>query len=428
MTVDIAAPSILHRAPALDTPARTAAGCPPRLVVPGVEDPGWGLADERARGHLGGPVDPEKLLAELERSGLRGRGGAGFPAHRKWRSVASADGPAVVVANGHEGEPASGKDTWLLTRRPHLVLDGLLLAAQVTGADEAIVYVSRPAAATAVERAIDALHVAGLIPASLTLRIHRAEHRYVAGEESAVCRAINSGIAKPTDKPPRPFESGVRGRPTLVSNVETLAHAAWIRVHGGEAFAAAGNGASTGTALFTVSGAVAEPGVYEMELGRPLADLFDAAGGPTGTSAGMLMGGWFNGILPGDHSALACCYDAMRAAGTGLGCGAVTVLGPDDDLVETAGALAAWYGEESALQCGICINGTRAIARTFRRIERGDEDPAHRTRLATWGATTPGRGACGLVDGAFALARTAAEELERRAAGASSHATSRKAS
>ncbi|MFW0784875.1 NADH-ubiquinone oxidoreductase-F iron-sulfur binding region domain-containing protein [Gordonia sp. CPCC 206044] len=412
MTLAIA--SALHRAPAPEVPAQVVAGSPARLVVPGVEGPTWGLESERALGFFARSHDGPTIIDELERSGLRGRGGAGFPAHRKWVSVAAAPGPKVVVANGHEGEPASSKDRWLLTRRPHLVLDGLLLAARAVEAEEAIVYLSDTAVAAVVDRAIGDLAAADLIPQGLTVRTHVAEHTYVAGEESAVCRSINGGPAKPLSKPPRPYQAGVRGLPTLISNVESLAHAAWTAVHGADAFASVGSATSKGTALFTITGAVETPGVYEMSLGATVAELIAAAGGGPG-STGLMVGGWFGGILHGDHTDMTCCYEAMRAAGTGLGCAAVTVLGPDDDVLDIAAELADWFRQESAAQCGVCVSSTNAIARAVRQVVRGDDPTAHRQNLLRWGGDISGRGACGFVDGAATLARTVGAELERRA-------------
>ncbi|NLU62986.1 NADH dehydrogenase subunit F [Rhodococcus sp. HNM0563] len=397
----------LHRAPDFRAPARVVGGTPARLALPAANDPAWGLADERALGFFGAPVEGDAFLAELEVSGLRGRGGAGFPAHRKFAAVASAPGDCVVVANGHEGEPASAKDRWLLTHRPHLVLDGLLVAAAVTGASDAIVYVSDPELREIVDRAVSEITAAGLVPAEVTVRTHLAEHTYVAGEESAVCRSINGFPAKPTSKPPRPFESGVRGLPTLINNVETLAHVAWIRRHGAQAFAATGSASSTGTALFTLTGAVAEPGVYEMSLGEPISALIAAGGGSAADTAGLLVGGWFGGVLTGDHSTLRCCYDAVREAGGGLGCAAVTVLDAGQDVVALAGELSAWFQSESAMQCGVCVSGTNAIARAFRQVLRGDAAATHHENLIRWGSTLSGRGACSFIDGAANLARTA---------------------
>ncbi|PWD43183.1 NADH dehydrogenase subunit F [Gordonia paraffinivorans] len=405
---------VLYRAAAIIPPAVVVGDTPARLVVPGVEQDGWGLDDERRLGAFAGPIEAEAILHELELSGLRGRGGAGFPVFRKWSTVAGAPGECVVVANGHEGEPASSKDRWLLTRRPHLVLDGLLIAAATVGASEAIVCVSHEDAAASVESAIADLQNAGLVPEGLTLRVFRTGMSYVAGEESAICQAINGGPALPTDKPPRPFEAGVRGLPTLINNVETLAHVAWIRIHGGTEFASAGTETAKGTALFTVTGACERPGVYEMELGRTVAELIAAAGGSVEAVTGLLVGGWFGGVLDASAVSLPCCYDAFAAAGGGLGCAAVTVLGPDDDIVETATELAAWYQMESAKQCGVCVSGTGAIARTLRQISRGVAGADATEKLARWGSTLSGRGACSFIDGASALARSAALELTRR--------------
>lgn len=410
----VAAESVLYRAPDTAAAASVVGNTPARLVHPDTATGALPLNQEQELGYLGPRVAPEVLLAELERSGLRGRGGAGYSTARKFAAVAAATGDKVVVANGHEGEPASSKDRWLLRHRPHLVLDGLLLAAAAVGASEAIIYVSDPDAAAAIEYAINELEIVGLVPDNLALRTHRVEHTYVAGEESAVCQSINGFAAKPTAKPPRPYESGVRGLPTLINNVETLAHVAWIHRYGAAEFARVGTETSPGTALFTVTGAVAHPGVYEMTLGATIGDLIAAAGGATTDITGMLIGGWFGGMLAGDHSDLICCYDAMRKADVGLGCAAITILSDRDDLVQVAGELSSWFRAESAMQCGVCVSGTAAIARAFNRIARADNPDLHTDNLIRWGNTLTGRGACGFIDGAAALARTAGAELARR--------------
>ncbi|MQY14143.1 NADH-quinone oxidoreductase subunit 1 [Streptomyces sp. RB5] len=378
----------------------------PRLVVPGSEDAALDLAAERALGtydNSAHAADPAAFPDVLEAAGLRGRGGAGFPAHIKWRGVAAGAGPRVVVANGEEGEPASYKDRWLLTHRPHLVLDGLLLAARGVGADRAIVYLSHPETADAVRTAI-----AELGPTVPAPEVHTVAPTYVAGEESAVCRSINGGPALPTAKPPRPYESGVDGRPTLISNVETLAHAAWISRHGAAAYRAEGTAVSAGTTLVTLGGACARPGVYEVPLGRTVGELFaEVAGGLDAGVHGFLMGGWFAGLAGAEHTATVLCHDELRAAGSGLGCGAITALGADDDPLRVAADIAAWYADESAAQCGVCLNGTKAIRDTFARLAAGDGADGDVAKLARWGQTLPGRGACSFLDGAAALARTA---------------------
>ncbi|EUA30361.1 respiratory-chain NADH dehydrogenase 51 Kd subunit [Mycobacterium xenopi 4042] len=186
-------------------------------------------------------ISADELLAEVERSGLLGRGGAAFPLAVKLRAVRDnglrSGLGAVVVANGEEGEPASIKDRWLLRHRPHLILDGLRLAAAIVAADRAYVYVSDPESSRSIETALTELDTDAL---GVPVQVWMVEPGYVAGEETAAVRALNGGPVKPTDKPPRPFEEGVGGRPTLVSNVETLANLAYLQRHGSAEFRAQG--------------------------------------------------------------------------------------------------------------------------------------------------------------------------------------------
>ncbi len=210
-------------------------GLTPRLLrdVPGPET----LADYRAAGGYRPLDDAAALLDEIGRAGVLGRGGAAFPMAVKLNTVRRAalrGVDTVLVANGEEGEPASVKDRWLLRHRPHLVLDGLRLAARVIGARHAHVYVSDAGAAESVRCALDELGPAALD--GVTVGVRTVDPGYVAGEETAAVRAINGGPAKPTDKPPRPFEEGVGGLPTVVSNVETLANLPFVHRHGAAAY------------------------------------------------------------------------------------------------------------------------------------------------------------------------------------------------
>jgi NADH:ubiquinone oxidoreductase subunit F (NADH-binding) len=312
----------------------------------------------------------------------------------------------VVVANGEEGEPSSRKDRWLLTRRPHAVLDGLLLAARTVDATRAIVYLSHPETVDSVRSAIGELprHLADLIEVVVT------EPRYVAGEETAVCRAINGGPALPLAKPPRPFESGVDARPTLVSNVETLVHAAWIARHGSAAYRQAGTDASPGTGLVSFGGACSTPGVYEVPFGPALRELLSiCAGGLPEDTPGLLVGGWFGGVASPSILDVPWCFDELRAAGSSLGCASVTVLGPRESVVSVAARLARWYQAESAGQCGVCRKGTTAIADTLNRVDADEAGEAELADLARWGLSLRGRGACAFLDGAANLARTVSE-------------------
>ncbi|MBA2945050.1 NADH-ubiquinone oxidoreductase-F iron-sulfur binding region domain-containing protein [Streptomyces himalayensis] len=393
---------------ALAATAGHAPGIEPRLAV----DRPLDLAAERERGTYGLPTCPD-VIAELEAAGLRGRGGAGFPAHIKWRGVAEADGLRVVVANGEEGEPSSYKDRWLLTYRPHLVLDGLLLAARTVGADRAVVYLSHPETETAVRAAIAELDSAApATPAAgVRLDVHVVEPTYVAGDETAVCRSISGGPALPTARPPRVGEKGVDGLPTLVSNVETLAHAAWIARNGAAAYRDHGTAESPGTTLVTLSGACGRPGVYEVPYGLTVAELFEIAGGFTSRPAGFLMGGWFGGLLGPAHAETVCTYEDVRAAGSGLGCGAITALHADQDPLAVAAEVSAWYAAESAQQCGVCVKGTASIRDAFASLDAGTATAKDRDNLARWGQTLPGRGACAFLDGAATWARTVLTEF-----------------
>jgi NADH:ubiquinone oxidoreductase subunit F (NADH-binding) len=360
----------------------------------------------------------DALIASVERSGLTGRGGAGFPAGVKMRSVADKQArrsgllgsPAgsVVVANGVESEPASGKDAVLLTRAPHLVLDGIQLAAEAVGAAEAYLCVdgqderlTRRLAAALAER-----EHAGLSRLPVTLvPIYGS---YVASEETALVNYLNDGPAIPVFVPPRPFERGVRGRPTLVSNVETLAHIALIARYGPDWFASIGPAEAPGSALVTVGGGVQRPGVYEIALGVRVSDLIRLAGGLTGPAQAVLAGGYFGGWLPlPDAMDAPVSGPALRRAGAALGSGIVVVL-PESacGLAETA-RVVRYLGTQSAGQCGPCVNGVPALADVLEHIawERADE------RSIRWaGRLLPlveGRGACHFPDGPAGLARSA---------------------
>lgn len=386
-------------------------GLPPRLIVPESVAGPLSLDAELALGTYG-PACCADLTEEIGRAGLRGRGGAAFPADVKWRAVRQASGPKVVVANGEEGEPTSYKDRWLLTHRPHLVLDGLFAAARAVGAQRAVVYLAHPETTDAIAAAIADARSADLVPPGLRLSVHTVEPAYVAGEETAVCRAINGGPALPAAKPPRPFEQGVNALPTLVSNVETLAHAAWISRHGAESFRSVGTESSPGTLLVTLSGACAGPGVYEVPFGLSLARLFESvAGGFTSAPRSFVMAGWFGGILSAERADELCCYDALRAIDSGLGCAAITVLGEHDDPLAVAADIAAWYADESAGQCGVCVNATVAIRDTMRKLHGGHAGTDDRDKLTQWGQRLPRRGACAFLDGAAAWARTVIDEL-----------------
>ena len=375
------------------------------LSGPSPRDGMESLADHTRR--LGRrPSGGADLVDTLGRADLRGRGGAGFPSATKWRSVGSQDrGAPVVLVNGAEGEPLSFKDRVLMESRPHLVLDGAALAAEAVGAGEVVLYVgeAHTAARSALRRALADRPV----HEQRRTRLVAAPPRYVAGEETAAVHCVNDGVALPMTTPPRPYERGVGGRPTLVQNVETLAHAAMIARFGDGWFRSLG-ATAPGTVLLTLSGAVAAPGVVEVAHGTTVARAVELAGGLTTAVRAVLLGGYFGSWVDAPTAeTMALDSGALRAAGLTLGCGIVAVLPGDRcGVVETARIL-SHLADESARQCGPCVFGLRAIAQAVERVATLTAEPGDLERIARWGNQLRGRGACGHPDGAAGLLQTA---------------------
>ncbi len=379
---------------------------------------GWQDFDRPAtlREHLRryGPLPrrPGALIDAVTQAGLTGRGGASFPTGVKMRTVATnaarlARGPAVVVANGMESEPASEKDQALLARAPHLVLDGVVLAATAVGADVAHVCLPRGKRQliASVTGAIAERERAAVDP--IPISVHGLPHHYVSSEETALVHWLNGGEAKPTAVPPRPFRRGVQQRPTLLDNVETLAHVALIARFGAGWFRQAGLADAPGTMLTTVSGAVEAPGVYEIEAGTPVGELLKL-GGAHADAGSILIGGYFGSWHDvADVARLPMAPPALRRIGASPGAGVLFVLPPDAcGLSETARVL-AWLADQGAGQCGPCMFGLPAIADDFAQISNGRPTGPVHDRLDRRLRTIEGRGACRHPDGAVRLARSA---------------------
>src|SRR5271165_794822 len=239
---------------------------------------------------LPGAMTAGALIAEVRRAGLTGRGGAAFPTARKLAAVRAGSVRPVVVANGTEGEPASAKDKVLMATEPHLIIDGAVIAARMTGARK-VVFVAHAAVSETVEQAVAERRAAGLD--EVTVRVVTAADGFVAGEASAVVNWVANGRPVPTPTPPRLAERGLNGRPTLVQNAETLAHLALISRNGADWFRAIGTAAEPGSMLVTVIGAVADPGVREVEIGIAVEDVLGQAGGPVTQLSALLVGGYF---------------------------------------------------------------------------------------------------------------------------------------
>ena len=375
-------------------------GIEPRLLRQGAED----YAEYRDSGGYQPLDDADGLLSQVDLSGVLGRGGAAFPLAVKLKSVRDNGrraGGAVVIANGEEGEPASIKDRWLLWHRPHLVLDGLRLAARMVSAERAHVYVSDRDAAEAVQTALAAID--GDVLDGLSVTVTTVDPGYIAGEETAAVRVLNGGPAKPTDKPPRPFEEGVGRLPTMVSNVETLALIPFIARHGAEAFREHGTSMSPGTFLATITGAGRPPALYELPHGVPFTELLEFHGVPADQVHGVLMGGYFAGLLNRDVLDITLDHESLRRLNSGLGCGAVTIL-TDDCPLAVAASVMAYFDRENAGQCGSCFNGTAAMSAVTAALRDGVATSEDLARLERWSVVLRGRGACATLDAATNVA------------------------
>ncbi|WP_232006054.1 NADH-ubiquinone oxidoreductase-F iron-sulfur binding region domain-containing protein [Mycobacterium sp. 852013-50091_SCH5140682] len=360
-----------------------------RLLVD--DEPGF-AAHQRRLGALPEMAKPQ-LLSVLTDAGLRGRGGAGFPAARKLASV-TGDRP-VVVANGAEGEPLSRKDAVLLTRAPHLVLDGLELAAKAVSADKTYLYL--PAQAVqGMRRALDERSRAGICGRGPT--IVEAPDRFIAGEESALVRRIEGGPALPRDRVMLTVESGVRRRPTLVNNVETLAHIALIARFGPAWFRSVGDRENPGTMLVTLSGAVNEGGVVEVATSTTLADLIGRRGAIHRlTVQAALVGGYHGTWVP------ASAFDSVPVSGLGI----VHALGARECGLARTAKIAGYLAEQSAGQCGPCRIGLPRLVHLLDRLDHADNaDVGEIYRLLD---LVDGRGACRHPDGAARMIRSALE-------------------
>ncbi|MFR9756651.1 NADH-ubiquinone oxidoreductase-F iron-sulfur binding region domain-containing protein [Streptomyces sp. TR06-5] len=355
----------------------------------------------------GGRRTPPPLLEAVERAGLTGRGGAGFPTARKLRAVAGRRGRSVVVVNAMESEPASRKDRLLLDAAPHLVLDGAVLAALAVGADT--VHVCLPRDGAGRPRQLDVPLEERLRSRidPVRLRVHALPDAYVSSESTALVRWLDGGPALPRGSTPHSHERGVGRRPTLVQNAETLAHLALIARRGPDWFRAAGTPDEPGTALVTVSGGVAAPGVLEVALGTPVATILDGASGNAADLQAVLLGGFGGTWLPAAHGGTPFTRRALAPFGAAPGAGVLVALPRAAcGLAETARIL-AFLAAHSARQCGPCRFGLPAVAEDFAALADGRGDAAVLSRLHRRTALLPGRGACRHPDGAGRLAASA---------------------
>jgi len=325
-----------------------------------------------------------------------------------------------VVANGTEGEPASRKDRTLLRLSPHLVLDGASLAAEAVGAPEVVVVVHEDVLAV-VRAAAEERRAVGLDRAEL--RVVPAARGFVGGEETAVVQWVQRGVARPTSTPPRPFERGLDRRPTLVQNVETLAHLALLARYGDGWFRAIGTADEPGSMLVTVLGEVAAPGVLEVPLGLPVGSVLEMAGGARSPLGTLLLGGYFGTFVrAADAMARPFSRKGLEPIGASPGAGLIVALPEHACGLSEAARVVNYLAAQSAGQCGPCVYGLAAIAADFQLLARpGDAAFVDCERLWRWLGQVAGRGGCRHPDGSARLVASAlatfADEVEAHAWG-----------
>ncbi|WP_235010237.1 NADH-ubiquinone oxidoreductase-F iron-sulfur binding region domain-containing protein [Mycobacterium sp. 3519A] len=334
-----------------------------------------------------------ELISAVDAAGLRGRGGAGFSAGRK---IASVNGnKSVVVANGAEGEPLSRKDAVVLTRAPHLMLDGLELAAGAVGATKVYLYVPTHVVATA-ERALSERRAAKINRHNVT--VVEAPNTFVAGEESALVRRIEGGPALPRDRKVVTAVSGVRRKPTLVNNVETLAQMALISRFGPDWFRSVGAADNPGSMLVTLSGAIANPGVFEVPTGAVLADVIEQHGATDPTTVRAVLVGGYHGTWVTGHA-----LGNTPVSGTGI----VHALGGRECGLDRTAMIAEYLAGQSARQCGPCLNGLPRLAYLLNELASDRAQNTHIREIRRLVDLVDGRGSCRHPDGTARLIRSA---------------------
>jgi len=328
---------------------------------------------------------PEEVIAEVERSGLRGRGGAGFPTGRKWQLARQAQGdPKYIICNADEGDPGSFKDRVLLEGDPHLVIEGMIIGAYAVGAAEAFNYIRAeyPLAIEFFKAAVCQAREAGLLGKNILgtgfdfdIVVVQGAGAYVCGEETSLLTSIEGQRAMPRVRPPFPVARGLYGKPTTVNNVETWANVPRVIELGAEAFASVGTTGSKGTKIFSLAGAVRNAGVAELPIGATLRQIvFDIGGGiPRGRKfKAAQIGGPCGGCVPAQYLDLPVDYDSLKAIGAMMGCGGIIVLDEGTCMVDLARNLSQFARDESCGKCVPCRVGNTRIFQILTRMVRGE--------------------------------------------------------
>lgn len=379
-------------------------------------------------------MTPAQVMAEVKDAGIRGRGGAGFPAGIKWGFVPqTGDQPRYLCINADEGEPGTFKDRIILSRNPHAVIEGALIASYAAGIHAAYVYIrgEYEAEARGLEGAIREAYDGGYLGRAvlgtgfeLDIFVHRGAGSYICGEETALLESLEGKRGLPRLKPPFPAVKGLFGCPTIVNNVETLAAVPSIILKGAAEFRRNGLTADPGTRIFSVSGVVRRPGIYELPLGTPLREVIDHWAG--GMKEGRILKAVFPGgmsapVLTADEIDVAMDFDSVARAGSMLGSAAVIVIDEATPILSVLGIVVRFYAHESCGQCTPCRLGTAWMEKIVDRMERGEGKPGDLDALARLAANIKGRTLCPMGDAAalpvLSLVRKFRLELERSVGG-----------
>lgn len=393
----------------------------PTILTGGLDrESGWRLADYERRGGyqalraiFSRPMSPDDVIAEVKKSSLRGRGGAGFPTGLKWSFMPrNVPGEKYLICNSDEGEPGTFKDRDILRWNPHAVIEGMIIGGYATGATRGYNYIHGEIFEVyeRFEEALEEARAAGYLGKnilgsefSFELFAHHGYGAYICGEETALLESIEGKKGQPRYKPPFPASFGLYGRPTTINNTETFANIPWIIVNGGDRFLEMGKPNNGGTKIFSVSGHVNRPGNYEIPLGTPFVKLLEMAGGMRAGRKlkACIPGGSSMPVLPGD--VMMNCdmdYDSIAKAGSALGSGAVIIMDETTCMVRALERLSYFYFEESCGQCTPCREGTGWLYRVVHRIEHGQGRQSDLDLLTSVADNIAGRTICALGDAA----------------------------
>lgn len=360
-------------------------------------------------------MEPSTIIEEVKKSGLRGRGGAGFPTGLKWSFVPKDAEVKYLVCNADESEPGTFKDRVIIENDPHLLIEGIIISAYAIGAHRAFIYIRGEftKGARVLNKAIEEAYTKGFLGKNilgsgfdLELILHRGAGAYICGEETALLESIEGRRGLPRVKPPFPAQVGLFGKPTVINNVETLASVPAIVERGGAWYASIGTPKSCGTKLFSVSGPVQRPGVYEVELGYPFSKFFEEYAG------GMLPGRKLKAVIPGGSSTPVLTaeeamkvnldYESIQSAGSMLGSGGIIVIDDGMCMVKALTILMRFYHHESCGQCTPCREGGGWIYKLLKKLESGDGRPEYLDLIYSVAESVMGRTLCPFGD-AFAM-------------------------